>query len=127
VQKTVVAPSLLCFIFVGVVVVFQDRVSLCSPGCPGTHSVDQAGPRTQRFACLCLSSAGIKGMCHHCPARLHYTFIVYYQGPKIKLTKGRLTGRRAYKFHLNSMYLDAFQTESGKTQRNPDPGTYRPS
>jgi hypothetical protein len=21
----------------------QDRVSLCSPGCPGTHSVDQAG------------------------------------------------------------------------------------
>jgi hypothetical protein len=26
-----------CFLF------FQDRVSLCSPGCPGTHSVDQAG------------------------------------------------------------------------------------
>jgi hypothetical protein len=23
--------------------VFQDSVSLCSPGCPGTHSVDQAG------------------------------------------------------------------------------------
>jgi hypothetical protein len=22
---------------------FQDRVSLCSPGCPGTHSVDQDG------------------------------------------------------------------------------------
>jgi hypothetical protein len=22
--------------------VFQDRVSLCSPGCPGTHFVDQA-------------------------------------------------------------------------------------
>jgi hypothetical protein len=27
-----------------------DRVSLCSPGCPGIHSVDQAG---------------IKGLCHH--------------------------------------------------------------
>jgi hypothetical protein len=26
-----------------VVVVVEDRVSLCSPGCPGTHSVDQAG------------------------------------------------------------------------------------
>jgi hypothetical protein len=26
-----------------VCVVFQDRVSLCSPGCPGTHFVDQAG------------------------------------------------------------------------------------
>jgi hypothetical protein len=25
------------------ILVFQDRVSLCSPGCPGTHSVDQAG------------------------------------------------------------------------------------
>jgi hypothetical protein len=23
--------------------VFRDRVSLCSPGCPGTHSVGQAG------------------------------------------------------------------------------------
>jgi hypothetical protein len=22
---------------------FRDRVSLCSPGCPGTHYVDQAG------------------------------------------------------------------------------------
>jgi hypothetical protein len=22
---------------------FRDRVSLCNPGCPGTHSVDQAG------------------------------------------------------------------------------------
>jgi hypothetical protein len=28
---------LFCFLF------FWDRVSLCSPGCPGTHSVDQAG------------------------------------------------------------------------------------
>jgi hypothetical protein len=26
-----------CFVF------FRDRVSLCNPGCPGTHSVDQAG------------------------------------------------------------------------------------
>jgi hypothetical protein len=26
-----------CFVF------FRDRVSLYSPGCPGTHSVDQAG------------------------------------------------------------------------------------
>jgi hypothetical protein len=30
----------LCFVFV----FFRDRVSLCSPGCPGgTHSVDQTG------------------------------------------------------------------------------------
>jgi hypothetical protein len=25
------------------ILVFQDRASLYSPGCPGTHSVDQAG------------------------------------------------------------------------------------
>jgi hypothetical protein len=27
----------------GLLFVFRDRVSLGSPGCPGTHSVDQAG------------------------------------------------------------------------------------
>ena len=27
----------------GLTFFFRDRVSLCSPGCPGTHSVDQAG------------------------------------------------------------------------------------
>ena len=29
-----------CFL---VFLVFQDRVSLCSPDCPGTHSVDKTG------------------------------------------------------------------------------------
>jgi hypothetical protein len=46
---------------------FQDRISLCSPGCPGTHSVDQADLE-QKSTCLCLPSAGIKGVHHHCPA-----------------------------------------------------------
>jgi hypothetical protein len=31
------------FLFYFVFCFFLDRVSLCSPGCPGTHSVDQAG------------------------------------------------------------------------------------
>jgi hypothetical protein len=30
-------------LFFVVVVVFQDKVSLCSAVCPGTHFVDQAG------------------------------------------------------------------------------------
>jgi hypothetical protein len=42
--------------------VFQDRVSLCSPGCPGTHFVDQAGLELRN---LPASSAGIKGVYHH--------------------------------------------------------------
>jgi len=32
-----------CFCFLFVCLFFWDRVSLYSPGCPGTHSVDQAG------------------------------------------------------------------------------------
>jgi hypothetical protein len=33
----------LFFFFFFFLLVFRDRVSLCSPGCPGTHFVDQAG------------------------------------------------------------------------------------
>ena len=41
-------------------------VSLCCPDCPGT--LCRSGwPWTQTSACLCLLSAGIKGMRHHCP------------------------------------------------------------
>jgi hypothetical protein len=49
---------------------FQDRVSLYSTGCPGTHFVDQAGLETQKSACLCLPSAGIKGVRHHARQRI---------------------------------------------------------
>jgi hypothetical protein len=56
--------SYLAFFFL-LFLVFRDRVSLCSPGCPGTHFVDQAGLETQKSACLCLPSAGIKGVRHH--------------------------------------------------------------
>jgi hypothetical protein len=33
----VLVVALFCF----VLLIFRDRVSLCSPGCPGTHFVDQ--------------------------------------------------------------------------------------
>jgi hypothetical protein len=42
--------------------VFQDKVSLCSSGCPRTHSVEQDGVRLKRSACLCLPSAGARGV-----------------------------------------------------------------
>jgi hypothetical protein len=35
--------TVLNFLFFCFVFVFSDKVFLCSPGCPGTHSVDQAG------------------------------------------------------------------------------------
>jgi hypothetical protein len=60
-QRYIVRPCLFSFCFV-----FFKTVSLYSPGCPGTHSVDQSGwPQTQKSACLCLPRAGIKGMRHH--------------------------------------------------------------
>jgi hypothetical protein len=31
------------YLFIFILLVFRDRVSLYSPGCPGTHFVDQAG------------------------------------------------------------------------------------
>jgi hypothetical protein len=47
----------------------RDNVSLYSPGCPGTHLLSRPGRlRTQRSTFLCLPSAGIKGVHHHCPA-----------------------------------------------------------
>ena len=39
--------------------------SLCRPG----------WPQTQKSACLCLPSARIKGVCHHCPAVLWFLII----------------------------------------------------
>jgi hypothetical protein len=41
--KPVLAKNCLWIFFFFFFLVFRDRVSLCSPGCPGTHSVDQAG------------------------------------------------------------------------------------
>jgi hypothetical protein len=38
-MKHTVSKQMIFFFFL----VFRDRVSLCSPGCPGTHFVDQAG------------------------------------------------------------------------------------
>ena len=50
---------------------FWYRISLYSSGCPGNHSVNQAGLElTDSFAWI--SSAGITGMHHHC---LSKTFI----------------------------------------------------
>jgi hypothetical protein len=39
---------------------FQDRVSLCSPGCPGTHSVDQAGLRLRNLPASASRVLGLK-------------------------------------------------------------------
>jgi hypothetical protein len=42
------------------ILVFQDRVSLCSPGCPGTHSVDQAGLELRNMPASASQVLGLK-------------------------------------------------------------------
>jgi hypothetical protein len=56
------------FISFHFILVFRDRISLCSSGCPGNSLCRPDWPRTQKSTCLCLPSAGIKGVHHHCPA-----------------------------------------------------------
>jgi len=53
-----------CFVLFGGSGGVQDnKVSLCSPGCPGTHFVDKFAS-IQKFACLYFMSTGIKGVRH---------------------------------------------------------------
>jgi hypothetical protein len=40
--------------------VFRDRVSLCSPSCPGTHSVDQAGLELRNLPVSASQVLGLK-------------------------------------------------------------------
>jgi hypothetical protein len=39
---------------------FRDRVSLCSPGCPGTHFVDQAGLELRNLLASASQVLGLK-------------------------------------------------------------------
>jgi hypothetical protein len=39
---------------------FQDRVSLDSPGCPGTHSIDQAGLELRNLPASASQGLGLK-------------------------------------------------------------------
>jgi hypothetical protein len=48
---------LFCFVSV---FVFQDRASLCSPGCLGTHFVDQAGLKLRNQPASASQVLGLK-------------------------------------------------------------------
>ena len=37
-------------------------------------SIDQAGLKLPRYTCLCLLSAGIKDVCHHCLVLFRFLF-----------------------------------------------------
>jgi hypothetical protein len=48
------------FLFCFVLLCFPDRVSLCSPGCPGTHFVDQAGLKLRNLPASASQVLGLK-------------------------------------------------------------------
>ena len=54
-----------------VVLVFRDRVSLYSPDCPGTHSVDQAGLKLRNPPA---SASGVLGLKVCATTAWHGTF-----------------------------------------------------
>jgi hypothetical protein len=56
--------------------VFQDRVSLCSPGCPGTHSVDQAGLKLRDPPASASQVLGLKA--HATTAQQKYIYIYIF-------------------------------------------------
>jgi hypothetical protein len=58
------------------VCVFQDRISLCKPGCLGTHSVDQAGLELGDLLASASQVLEIKGCIT--TARLQFYFILLY-------------------------------------------------
>jgi hypothetical protein len=68
--KLLRSPACWFFVFVFVFCFFRDRVSLCRLRTVlSWNSLCRPGwPRIQKSACLCLPSAGIKGVHHHCPA-----------------------------------------------------------
>jgi hypothetical protein len=65
-------PFLSFFIFLSLFLYcfFLDRVSLCSPGCPGTHSVEQTVLELRNPPASASQVQGLKvsGEGHHCPA-----------------------------------------------------------
>jgi hypothetical protein len=57
-------------------VVFRDRVSLCSLGCPGTQSVDQAGLELRNLPASASRVLGLKVRATN--TRLSFVFIFPY-------------------------------------------------
>jgi hypothetical protein len=61
---------------------FRDRVSLCSPGCPGTHSVDQVGLELRNPPASASRVLGLKA-CPTTPSLSRvFISIIHPVGPK---------------------------------------------
>jgi hypothetical protein len=85
------------------VFVFGDRVSLCSPGCPGTHSEDQAGFELRNLPASASQVLGLKA-CTITPGSPIYILDLNFPGKQcrkklISICRIRCKG----KYHRNKM------------------------
>jgi hypothetical protein len=64
----------LCFVLFCFVLFYRDRVFLYSPGCPGTHFVDQAGLKLRNPPASASRVLGLKA----CATTPDYGFFFYY-------------------------------------------------
>jgi hypothetical protein len=60
---------------------FQDRVSLYSPGCPGTHSVDQAGLELRNLPASAFQVPGLKACTTIAQLFRDFIYLTYYTIP----------------------------------------------
>jgi hypothetical protein len=67
--------SLLFFLFL--LLVFRDRVSLYSPGCPGTHFVDQAGLKLINLPASASQVLGLKACATTARPSFSFFFIIF--------------------------------------------------
>jgi hypothetical protein len=58
---------------------FRDRVSLYSPGCPGTHSVDQADLKLRNLPAFASQVLGLKA-CATMPSHGNFYKAIYLTG-----------------------------------------------
>jgi hypothetical protein len=70
---------LLLFFGGGCLFVFRDRVSLYSPGCPGTHFVDQAGLKLRNSPASTAQVLGLKVWATTPSIYLFYVYTVAVQ------------------------------------------------
>ncbi|GAB1292634.1 Major facilitator superfamily domain-containing 13B [Apodemus speciosus] len=103
----ILSPSVRSIMF-GAVFICPQWVSLCSPGCPGTHSVDQAGLELRNLPASDSQSAGIKGVHHHLLVQLHRS--KRWKGCLVLLGQSWLKKYGYYKVILISFYLEGAAT-----------------
>jgi hypothetical protein len=72
--------------------VFRDSVSLCSPGCPGTHSVDQAGLELRNLPASASRVLGLKACATMPSSYLHFQMSYFIGKARRQSREGKFDG-----------------------------------